>query len=70
MAATDSVQAAVAQAVGLQNANAQTDAQNALLRKTLDAQAQTITSLVQGAVTGPQKLADSGTVGTQLHTTA
>lgn len=69
MAAIDSVTAAVAQAVGLQNANTQQDAQNSLLKKTLDTQKDTITSLIQGA-TGPQKLADSGVVGTQLHTTA
>ena len=69
MAAIDSVAALVAQAVGLQTTNAQQDVQNSLLKKTLDGQKDAIMSLVQG-VTGPQKLADSGVVGTQLHTAA
>lgn len=69
MASTDAVSAVVAQAVGLQNFNAQQEAQNMLLKKTLDNQQQTIVSLVQAA-TGPQALASTGAVGTQLHTTA
>jgi hypothetical protein len=62
-----SIEGTVGTAVGLQQATAMQDAQNLLLRKVLDNQADTIVSLVNSVV--PQ-LATSGSVGTQLHTTA
>jgi hypothetical protein len=62
-----SIEATVGAAVGLQQANAMQEAQNTLLRKTLDSQAQTIVSLISSVA--PQ-LATHGTVGTQLHVTA
>ncbi|ARP85366.1 putative motility protein [Bordetella genomosp. 9] len=62
-----SIEGTVAAAVGLQQANAMQDAQNVLLRKVLDNQAQTIVSLI-GSV-APQ-LATSGMVGTRIHVTA
>lgn len=62
-----SIEATVGAAVGLQQANAMQEAQNVLLRKVLDNQAQTIVSLL-GSV-APQ-LSTYGMVGTQLHVTA
>lgn len=62
-----SIEATVGAAVGLQQANAMQDAQNVLLRKALDNQAQTIATLI-GSVT-PQ-LSTYGMVGTQVHVTA
>jgi hypothetical protein len=62
-----SIEATVGVAVGLQQANAMQDAQNVLLRKTLDNQAQTIVSLISSVA--PQ-LATEGTVGTRLHVVA
>ncbi|HTK00647.1 MAG TPA: hypothetical protein VL522_13550 [Bordetella sp.] len=64
----DSIEATVGLAVGLQQGNAMQDAQNVLLRKTLDSQADTIVSLIS-SVTAPQ-LSTYGMVGTQLHVTA
>jgi hypothetical protein len=62
-----SIEGTVGAAVGLQQANAMQDAQNVLLRKVLDNQAQAVLSLVNSAT--PQ-LATSGMVGTQVHVTA
>ncbi|OZI66885.1 putative motility protein [Bordetella genomosp. 11] len=64
---SSSIEATVGAAVGLQQANAMQEAQNVLLRKTLDSQSQTILSLI-GSV-APQ-LSSYGMVGTQLHVTA
>ncbi|OWT75652.1 MULTISPECIES: hypothetical protein [unclassified Achromobacter] len=63
----DSIEATVGAAVGLQQANAMAEAQNSLVRKVLDNQADLITSLVDSAI--PQ-LSSYGMVGTQLHVTA
>ncbi|ALM85037.1 hypothetical protein [Bordetella sp. N] len=62
----DSIEATVGAAVGLQQANAFAEAQNSLVRKVLDNQADMITSLVQSV---PQ-LSSYGMVGTQVHVTA
>ncbi|WP_197509433.1 YjfB family protein [Bordetella bronchialis] len=62
-----SIEGTVGAAVALQQANALQEAQNSLLRKALDNQAQTIASLI-GSVS-PQ-LSTYGMVGTQLHVTA
>uniref|UniRef100_UPI0039F088B5 hypothetical protein n=1 Tax=Bordetella sputigena TaxID=1416810 RepID=UPI0039F088B5 len=63
-----SIEGTVATAVGLQQANAMQEAQNVLLRRVLDNQAQAITSLLDAA-TVPQ-LSTYGMVGTQIHVTA
>lgn len=42
---------------------------NNLLRQVLDNQSNTITNLIEGAVSAPE-LANSGTVGTRLHVVA
>lgn len=63
----DSIEATVGAAVGLKQANAMAEAQNSLVRKVLDNQADLITSLVDSAI--PQ-LSSYGMVGTQLHVTA
>ena len=62
-----SVEATVGAAVALENANVHQQVQMTMLRKTLDMQAQTVTSLIESAA---PKLATHGMVGTQLHTTA
>lgn len=61
-----SIEGTVGTAVVLQQSNAMAEAQNSLVRKVLDNQAETIASLMNSI---PQ-LATSGMVGTQLHTTA
>ena len=65
----DSIEGTVGLAVGLKQGNAMQDAQNVLLRKTLDSQAETIVSLISSVTATPQ-LSTSGMVGTQLHVTA
>lgn len=66
---SNSIQANVAAAVGLQNHIAMQESQNSLLRKTLDNKASTIASLISSVPTAAQ-LASSGSVGTLLHATA
>ncbi|MER1941010.1 MULTISPECIES: hypothetical protein [unclassified Castellaniella] len=66
---SDSVESAVATASGLQNWSMMQEKQNVLLRKVLDGQSNTILSLVNSVPSVPQ-LANTGAVGTLLHTTA
>lgn len=61
-----SAESAVGAAQSMQTATVVQEKQNLLLRKVLDSQAQTITSLVDSI----PKLATSGSVGTQLHAIA
>lgn len=62
-----SVEAVVNTAIALEGATAQQEQQMMLLRKSLDSQAKLVQEIVPPA---PPKLATSGMVGTQLHTTA
>lgn len=61
-----SVEGTVSAALAFQSAAHAENQQNVLLRKVLDNQAQTITSLVDSM----PKLATVGSVGTQLHVVA
>ncbi len=65
---SDSIEGAVGASLAIQNWNMIQEKDNMLLRKVLDGQANNILSLVNSA-TGPQALATSGMVGTQLHVT-
>lgn len=65
-----SVEGAVGAALAIQNWNQIQEKDNALLKKVLDNQASTIMGLLDAAaVTGPQPLAASGSVGTKVHVT-
>lgn len=66
---SESVESAVAAASGLQNWTMMQENQNTLLKKVLENQSDTILSLVNSVPSTPQ-LANSGSVGTTLHTTA
>lgn len=66
---SESVESAVAAASGLQNWAMMQESQNTLLKKVLENQSDTILSLVNSVPSAPQ-LANSGSVGTLLHTTA
>jgi len=63
------VNAAVGTALALQNFNQNQDAQNSLLKKSLDGQASHIEQLMSSVAPSPT-LAASGTVGTQINTYA
>ncbi|MGM8931216.1 hypothetical protein [Salinicola halophyticus] len=63
------VNAAVGTALALQNFNQGQDAQNSLLKKSLDGQASHIEQLMS-SVTPTAELASSGSVGTQINTYA
>lgn len=65
---SNSIAATVNTALGLQNWAMMQEKENNLLRQVLHNQADTITTLVDTAVTAP-KLVERGSVGTLLHTT-
>lgn len=66
---SNSIAATVSTALGLQNWAMMQEKDNSLLRQVLQNQSDAITTLIDSAPTAP-KLADRGTVGTLLHTTA
>lgn len=66
---SNSIEANVSAALGLQDWALIQEKNNSLLRQTLDNQSNTILSLVNSVPSVPQ-LATSGMVGTQLHVTA
>lgn len=68
---SDSIDATVNAALSIQNQAVQQQQGYLLLRKSLANQANTVTSLVEGATAQMQpQLASGGNVGTVLHTTA
>lgn len=67
---SDSIEGTVGASLAIKNWTMLQEKDNMLLRKVLDSQSNTILSLVNSAVTGPQELAKSGMVGTTLHVTA
>lgn len=66
---SNSIEANVSAALGLQNWAMMQEKENNLLRQVLDNQANTILGLVNSVPQAP-KLADTGLIGTQIHTTA
>lgn len=67
----DSIEGTVNAALALKNWTQIQEKDNALLKKVLDNQANTIASLIDSVpTTGPQPLATSGSVGTKIHVTA
>jgi hypothetical protein len=68
---SDSIDANVSAALALQNQAVQQQANFLLLRKAFTNQANTVTSLVEGATAQMQpQLATGGNVGTRINTTA
>lgn len=64
-----SVESAVSASLAMQNYNLMQQKNALVLRKVLDTQANSVAQLVNSLSATPQ-LATSGSVGTQLHTTA